>query len=432
MKKTSVLFISLSLCLGLLIGPHQAAAGIGDGTVVSTTKIQDNGPDNTKFNIVIMGDGYLSSELPTFETQAQAVVTAFNNQIVYGSCGSAVNFYRVNIASDESGVDKPSPCYSPAVLVDTYLDCYYCASGTQRCIWSANTALVSATAASATIHWNFVVVLVNDTEYGGCAGSSLTFNSTGSGFENIVMHELGHALGGLGDEYEEFSNTYTLPTHSSPNLTAATNRADVEWFDLILPTTPVPTWEKTNCNVFETPPASLDGIVGTFEGGSRSYTCGVYRPQTTCLMRSLSQPFCAVCERRVKQVMAVYHAESNLHIEPWGWFKDPKVTPYWQSPDIWCDNNGNNIQEVDEPSIGKSDNHLFARIQNIGGAPSDPFDVTFSYVPYTGVIDMANRQPIQTISRPSLGAGSTDIVEVLWDLTNIPPQFSGVDHFCVI
>jgi hypothetical protein len=419
--------------LAIVLLPLAAAAGTGDGTVISTTKIQDNGPDTQRYNIVIMGDGYQASEITTYENQVQQVVNTLNNQVVFGACGASVNIYRVNISSDDSGTDKPTPCYATSTWNDTYLDTRYCGDGsTQRCIGSSNSALIQATANAATTNWHFVLVLVNDTELGGCRWGDISYSSTGAGFQNTVVHELGHAIGNLADEYEEFLQTYVGGEPTQANLTAATNRADVKWHDLILPTTAVPTWEKTNCSVHQNPPATLAGVVGTFEGGGRHYTCDIFRPQTTCLMRNSSQPFCAACSRKLRQVFMSMSSDPNLSITPWGYNMNPRVHPYWQTPDIWCDNNGNGIQESGEPSIGKADNHLFARVTNTGDAPSGTFDVTFRYVPYTGVIDMANAQHIQTISRPSLPVGGVDDVEVLWDLTTIPPQFAGVDHFCVI
>lgn len=429
-QRTSFIFIFFILCLA---APFILSAGTGDGTVVSVTKIQDNGPDNQKFNIIIMGDGYQTAELATFENRAAQVVAAFNSQIAWSPCSNGVNFYRVNISSTDSGVDKPAACYSPAVLKDTYLDCEYCGDGsTDRCIWSSNISLVYSTASAATTHWDYVVVLVNDAERGGCAGGSLTFNSTGAGFTNIVLHELGHAIGDLADEYEEFNHTYTGGEPSEANLTKETNRGNLKWRDLVLETTPIPTWNKTDCTAFSTPPAAWNGIVGTYEGGGRNYTCGIYRPQPDCMMSSTDFPFCAVCTRRLQQVLMLYNTGGNLTITPWGAWQTPPTSPYWQTPDIWCDNNGNGIQEPNEPLIGKSDNHLFAKISNIGNAASDPYQVRFSYVPFTGVIDLSNEQLIHVASRPALGAGLTDTVEVLWDLTSIPPAFAGVDHFCVI
>ncbi len=419
-------------CFLILLFQLSIIAGTGDGSVLSITKILNNGPDNKKFNIIIMGDGYKTSEIATFETHAQRVVTAFNNLIGFGPCINAVNFYRVNIESTDSGIDKPSGCYSPEVLKNTYLDTHYCSSGTKRCIWSSNTALVQATATSATSNWNFIVVLVNEAEYGGCSGGNTTFNCTSGNFERVVMHELGHAIGKLADEYEEFTNTYSGGEPTEANVTISTNRSNLKWGDLVLATTPIPTWEKTNCSTPNSPPGTWNGIVGTYEGGRRNYTCGLYRPSPNCLMRNLSFDFCAVCVRRIQQVLMPYFTGQNLSITPWGYNLNPKSSPYWQSRDIWCDNNSNGMQESDEPSIGKADNHLFARINNKGDVASAPYQVRFSYVPYTGVIDMSNEQVIHTINRPALAAHGVDVVDVLWDLTSVPAAFSGVDHFCVI
>ncbi len=436
--KNKNIFTGIVSCFYMLIVvfPICVFAGTGDGSVLSVTKIQDNGLDTKRYNIVIMGDGYQTSEIATFETQAQAVVNAFNNQLAFGPCGGAVNFYRVNIESDDSGVDKPAACYGTAVNKNTYLDAHYCGGGIQRCIWSSNIPLVQTTATNTTTNWHFVIVLVNDTESGGCAGGNITFSSTGANLEQIVMHELGHAIGGLADEYEygASSNTYTGSEPSKPNLTIQTNRANVKWYDLILATTPIPTWNQPNCATISSPPATWNDIVGTYEGGGY-HVCGIYRPEPNCLMRTLNTDFCAVCTRRIQEVLMDYYSESNLAITPWGYFLSPPAHPYWLTPDIWCDNNGNNIQESDEPSIGKSDNHLFAVVTNDGAAASGTFQVYFSYVPFTGVIDMANRQdvlPNPVVSRPSLAAGGKDNVEVLWDLTSIPPQFAGMNHFCVI
>ncbi len=432
MKTTTLVITSVALVTALFL-PQAGFAGTGDGTVISTTKIQDNGPDNQRFNIVIMGDGYQASEITAYENHVQQVVNTLNTQVVFGACGAAVNIHRVNISSTDSGTDKPTPCYATSTQNDTYLDTRYCADGsTQRCIGSSSAALVHATANAATPNWHFVLVLVNDTEHGGCAWGDVSYSSTGAGFQNTSIHELGHAVGSLADEYEEFLGTYVGGEPTQANITAATNRADVKWHDLILPTTPVPTWEKTNCNVAQIPPGALTGEVGTFEGGGRHWSCDIFRPQSTCMMRNTGQPFCAACSRRLRQVFMGMSADPNLSITPWGYNLSPRAHPYWQTPDIWVDNDGNGTQESGEPSIGKSDNHLFARITNTGNAPSGSYNVTFKYVPFTGVIDMANAQTIITISRPSLAVGTPDEVEVLWDLSSIPAQFSGVDHFCII
>jgi hypothetical protein len=38
------------------------------------------------------------------------------------------------------------------------------------------------------------------------------------------------------------------------------------------------------------------GTIGLFEGGDY-YHCNVYRPEFDCRMRTVNQPFCAVCQQ---------------------------------------------------------------------------------------------------------------------------------------
>jgi hypothetical protein len=47
------------------------------------------------------------------------------------------------------------------------------------------------------------------------------------------------------------------------------------------------------------------GVVGTFEGAG-TFHCGMYRPQFVCKMRKLSDPFCAVCQRVIRETLAPY------------------------------------------------------------------------------------------------------------------------------
>jgi hypothetical protein len=45
--------------------------------------------------------------------------------------------------------------------------------------------------------------------------------------------------------------------------------------------------------------------VGAFEG-ARYFHCGIYRPEFNCKMRVLSLPFCAVCQRRIRQTLTPF------------------------------------------------------------------------------------------------------------------------------
>ena len=96
--------------------------GLGDGAIVGTSLIVDHGPPADRWNLVIVGDGYRQAELAQFATNAQDVVTAlfgappFNDPggFLFPPLTSAINVYRVDVRSTDSGADDPPPAAGPA------------------------------------------------------------------------------------------------------------------------------------------------------------------------------------------------------------------------------------------------------------------------------------------------------------------------------
>jgi hypothetical protein len=111
----------------------------------------------------------------------------------------------------------------------------------------------------------------------------------------IVVHESGHMIGGLADEYSDSYPGFT-PVEM-PNSTAQTNRASIKWNSWVLPDTPVPT-----------PPDPTNAlVVGLFQGAQYQST-GWYRPKLDCKMRTLGVEFCEVCsESLVKSIYQRLH-----------------------------------------------------------------------------------------------------------------------------
>ena len=106
----------------------------------------------------------------------------------------------------------------------------------------------------------------------------------------VLIHELGHSVGQLWDEYI-YSSAYGTPNYepSAANATIETNPALVKWADLIEGTPPVPT------------PANYEGY-GLFEG-AYLYCHGVYRPTEYSMMRSTSYPYFEVNARQMSRVL---------------------------------------------------------------------------------------------------------------------------------
>jgi hypothetical protein len=260
------------------------------------TPVLNSGPVSVKYDIVFVGDGFTAAQQAAFNTAVDQAVQALRDLQPYGSRMCAFNIWRVNVVSAQSGVDHPAD----GVFVNTELDCRYgnpAAMEAERCITSSSPAKCYeagnfAPAADA------VFVLVNDTQWGGCAGG-LVFSSISEGFAGIITHELGHKVGGLADEYDCYmcdgtddNRTYQAAwgEPAAKNLTINTNRSTIKWGSFINATTPLP----TTSNV----PA---GVVGLWEGGGY-YRFGIYRSQFNCQMRDLNE-FCAACNQEMNIIL---------------------------------------------------------------------------------------------------------------------------------
>ncbi|MDT0609217.1 M64 family metallopeptidase [Streptomyces lancefieldiae] len=294
-------------------GRVMAELGTRDGAVVGTTKIVDSGPSSSRWNLVIMGDGYQATQLGQFAQDAQTVVTAlFATPPFDGQLRNAVNVYRVDVSSTDSGADDPAVCGGSGAAPRTYFDATFCVNGIPRAL-SVDEGTALTVAGQQVPSWDVVLMAVNDTKTGGAAGSVATF-SLPRDFTDIALHEMGHMGFGLADEYEYAKgcnsdtdrDRHPGPEPLPPNVTLDAGRDTNKWRDLIAPDTPLPTTVNPDCTKCDTQanPVGAD-TVGAFMGAD-TYHCGAYRPQWTCKMRTRSEPFCAVCQRRIRHTLEPY------------------------------------------------------------------------------------------------------------------------------
>ena len=241
------------------------------------TKLIDNGTSENRVNFVIMGDGYIQSEIPMFIQNATDVANFMVNMPPYSDYKSYINIYAIEVISNESGTDEKDQ----GILKDTYLN-----SGFNHDIHRLLTTDYGKCAATAARHvpaYDQAIVLVNTPRYGGSGGSvSVSYNGGASPKMNV--HEVGHSFAGLADEYTYGHSDIINYEPSQPNVTIETNREEVKWSRWIDQTTPVPT------------PLGQghDQKMGLFEGGYYRPK-GVYRPANNCMMRMLDYGFCKVC-----------------------------------------------------------------------------------------------------------------------------------------
>lgn len=257
-----------------------------------------NGPSDQKYDLVIVGDGFTAAEQQAFNDRvSDVVVQALRTREPYASRMCALNIWRVNVMSTDTGVDHPNQ----GIDRNTELDVTYgntSANEAERCVHSASPAKVFEAAGHAP-EFDAVIVLANDAQWGGCLADQIVFSSLAMGAATIITHELGHKIAGLADEYTCYlcdgtdSNTsYMGPEPSQVNCTVAVPPAAIKWGGYIAAGTPLPTSVD-----------SPQGVVGLWDGCNYAAT-QIFRPQSNCHMADTGSPFCAVCAGELGRVLA--------------------------------------------------------------------------------------------------------------------------------
>ncbi len=260
------------------------AARLASGQV---TALHESGPSENRFDLVIVGDGYTADQLALFHEHARAKVAAISGIEPFTSYFGMFNVWMVDVVSNESGVDNDP---YPGPDVDTALDMEFWCQGIERllCVNQAK-ALAAAEAAPEVDH---VLVLANSTKYGGAGGNVATSSGDNDASDLITIHELGHSIAGLADEYEYYARAglsddstedVTIPAPGlsglpgqepgGANITAASSPEELEENQL--------KWWRW---LGEESPDG--GTIGTYEGGG--YTpIGIFRPSEDSLMHTL-------------------------------------------------------------------------------------------------------------------------------------------------
>jgi len=278
------------------------AVALSQGTL---NLIRDNGPADKRLNIVILSEGYTFSESALFDADAAALAgQLLDSTVPYSEYESYFNVFSIFIASNESGSDHPSD----GIYKDTYFNSTYDSYQIERLItippndydpdFNHGQGKLYDLLIDLFPEYDIVLLLVNDSQYGG-SGGDFAISSVNVSAPEIVRHELGHSFGTLADEYEDI--TPGFEGYESPNTTAETTRELIKWTGWILPSTPVPTPETSNWQDF----------VGLFEGACYE-PYGWYRPELYCKMRSLGPDFCEVCKQQliISQYMRLSPIES--------------------------------------------------------------------------------------------------------------------------
>ncbi len=251
--------------------------------------IKKSGDPAHSVDVAILAEGYRKEEMGKFVKDAGRLTDSLFRVEPFASNKKKFNIYAVETPSTESGTDIPGR----NIYVNTLYNSTFYTFNIARYLTTTDIRTVADQAAA--VPYDYVIVLVNSTEYGGGGfyNNISVCTADHALAAKVFIHEFGHEFAGLGDEYytsevayEDFYNLKVEPWE--PNLTTLVDFKS-KWGSLIDSSVPVPTPRG----------AGYSTKTGVFEGGGYMAK-GIYSPMEDCRMKS-NKPdvFCPVCQHAI-------------------------------------------------------------------------------------------------------------------------------------
>ena len=174
-----------------LLAAGVALLGAASASAQTLVPIHLTGDPDTRINYVILADGFTAGEMDAFRTAADGFRDFLLGGAPYVRYADHFNVYRLEIASNESGVSRPGAPVDTALgseLGCFNIDRLLCADNAR-----ANAALQ---AADPTISFHIRLIVANTQDYGGGGGfyATTTLNQFAP---SVFQHEIGHSFANL-------------------------------------------------------------------------------------------------------------------------------------------------------------------------------------------------------------------------------------------
>lgn len=256
-------------------GIDKGLKSYGQNPQQSFANISGAAGSNT-LNIAVLSSGFTQSEMSSFELEANQAKNAFMNFSPLNEFGNLVNFNLVKTTDDmECKVDGR---------------CAFC-----------NVSKVNAAANKAGVAHDGTLVIMNTDQYGGCAIGEEVRQAVVTRNESnyaVMIHELGHSLFSLHDEY-----SYVGEESQGP-ITGRTDR-----------------------NCLQGPPPSFEWgtLVSSYRTGCSNHSNWT-SPSERSMMYDLSPFFNEVSKKLIRERFGVYTNNAAPPLPSDGASKEEEVT----------------------------------------------------------------------------------------------------------
>lgn len=248
----------------------EAARRSAPNGLLGWAPLVESGPSTNRIDVVVMGDGYTLNKQDDFEKISEVVPRLFERHTVLGEYFAYHNFTRAHLVSKDDGYDAFGREY------DTPLDGRD--SGAAQGQVAVDHGKVHDFLGDLPDQDGLAVVYVKMGSLGTGGGGVAV---VGGRSDTTLIHEWGHAFGGLSDEYSTDTG-HRGSVRSNINVSNTDDLTQVPWRHWI--------------------DARVPGV-GASEGADGRFR-GAWKPMTSGCTMSNGMAFCRIC--REAMVLRVY------------------------------------------------------------------------------------------------------------------------------